>query len=114
MDQLEKSISGLLTFHFNPPGDDAVQARDDDVHEDGVAQRPDISRQASLNVLTKPDDADRKDVDQVVEAAQDVLHGRRHVTEGPGFAGIHQIGQLVHDGKDVRLCKKITSCHLIC
>ena len=76
------------------------------MHEDGVAQRPDIPRQAGFNVLAKPEDADGKDVDEVVEAAEDVLHGRRHVTEGPGLAGVHEVGELVYGGKDVRLCRK--------
>ena len=76
------------------------------MNQDGVAQRPDVSRQPGLDVLTKPDDAHREDVHQIVEATQDVLHGRGHVTQGPGLAGVHEVGQFVDSRKNVRLCKK--------
>ena len=84
------------------PGDDVVEACNDDVYQDGVAQRPDVSRKSSLNVEAKSDQTDRKYFYQIVQARENVLHGRGHVTEGPSFSRIHQIGQLVDGWKDVR------------
>lgn len=84
------------------PWDDVVKAGDDDVDQDGVAQRPDRSGKSGLNVETKSDQTDRKYFNQIVQAEENVLHGRVDVAEGPGFAGIHQIGQLVDRRKNVR------------
>ncbi len=69
--------------------------------QDGVAQRPDRSGKSGLNVQTKSDQTDRKYFNQIVQAEENVLHGRVDVAEGPGFAGIHQIGQLVDGRKDM-------------
>ena len=73
------------------------------MNEYRVAQGPDIPRQPAFDVLTQPDKADGKDLDEVAEARENIFDGGSHVTEGPRFPGIHEVVKLVDGGKHVRL-----------